>query len=117
MGLREKLAQAVRGVAREAIVAPIEGAAAWADERERVRKLNELDERIAKAADDARRAGNDGTKPWEDEDDKDPEDDAPPEDGDNARTLNGRGGGENKGGSGHAPDDYQDPGEIGRAHV
>lgn len=135
MGLRDTFFKAVRGVAREAIVAPIEGAAAWADEREQARRLADIDDRLAKAAENAKRAGNDGTKPWDD--DEGPNDDGaksapsdagedqdggdgdqgaePRGQGDNARTFGGDegGGGEKKGGTGHVPDDYQDPGEDG----
>lgn len=140
MGLRDTFFRAVRGVAREAIVAPIESAAAWADEREQTRKLAEVDERIAKAAERAKAAGNDGNHDWEEDEDNDNGGGTPPDDGDggpsdagdgadggdgdqgalprragdNARNHGDEdGGGEKRGGTGKVPDDYQDPGEDG----
>ena len=131
MGLGDTFLRAVRGVAREAIVAPIEGLAAWADERAEHRRLAEFDERIAKAAEAAKRAGNDGNHAWEDDENEDDSggdpgrrepvwadddgDGAPPKKGDNSRSFGGdaTGGGEERGGSGFVPDDYQDPGEDG----
>lgn len=124
MGLRDTFFKAVRGVAREAIVAPIEGAAAWADQRETARRTAELDERIMKAAEAAKRAGNDGTQ--DDEDNEGPDfkplsDDAGGDAGEDGGDGSPRspggdddgGGGEKEGGDGFVPDDYQDPGDDG----
>lgn len=129
MSLRDTFFKATRGLVREAVLSPIERTAAWADERERVRRLAELDENIAKAAEGAKRAGRDGTHPFDETDDDTGGDEGPGEDtgdgddteggpaGDNARSFGDgggeKGGGEKKGGKGFVPDDYQDPGEDG----
>ena len=122
MGLRNNLLKAARGVVREAVLSPIEGAAGWADRRAAERRLREIDEDIAKAAARAASAGNDGNR--EDEDDDFGGDNRPPADdggdggGETGRSPVGAdedeaGGGEAEGGDGEMPDDYQDPGEDG----
>lgn len=130
MGLRDTFFKAARGLVREAVLSPIEQTAAWADERERQRRIAELDERIAKAAEDAKRAGRDGNHDFDEDDDQpggdrdggdeggDGEREQGGDAGDNARTFGGGkdgedGGGEEHGGTGHQPNDYQDPGEDG----
>ncbi len=124
MGFRDTFFKAVRGVAREAVLSPIESAASWADTRDYDRRVRAFDEQLAKAADadndeEEEDAPRDGNGPPDDGDGP-PSDDEPGEEGEEGASPIGAdedggedGGGEKEGGDGTMPDDYQDPGEDG----